>query len=56
MNPRVQVVILSSYPDLQMRQRALEAGAAAFLQKDPATDDIVNAVRKAANGLNRKNQ
>lgn len=56
MNPHIQVVILSNYPDPQMKRQALEAGAAAFLQKDPAADDIVNAVRKAANRLNEKNQ
>jgi len=49
-NPRVNVLILSMHNDETYLLRALEAGARGFLLKDTAEEDLVRAVRVAAQG------
>ena len=49
-NPRTSVLILSMHNDETYLLRALEAGARGFLLKDTAEEDLVRAVRVAAQG------
>jgi two-component system invasion response regulator UvrY len=44
------VVMLSMYPEDRFALRALKAGAAAYVNKASAADELVEAVRKAAKG------
>jgi DNA-binding NarL/FixJ family response regulator len=48
--PATHVVILSAYCDREIVQLALEAGATAYVTKDSPPDEIVRAVRRAADG------
>src|SRR3954469_12407606 len=41
--PKIPVLILSVHPEEQYAIRALKAGAAGYLNKDMATDELVNA-------------
>ncbi len=49
-HPSVRVVILSAYDDDDFVRAALEAGATGYLLKTMARDDLVAAVRAAAQG------
>lgn len=49
-NPRINVLVLSMHNDETYLLRALEAGARGFLLKDTAEEDLVRAVRVAAQG------
>jgi DNA-binding NarL/FixJ family response regulator len=49
-NPRTNVLVLSMHNDETYLLRALEAGARGFLLKDTAEEDLVRAVRVAAQG------
>src|SRR5437667_5826620 len=48
--PGVQVVMLTTFGEDAYVARALRAGAAGFLLKDIAPDDLIAAVRAAAGG------
>jgi len=48
--PRVQVLALSSFPEVRLVQEALLAGAIGFLLKDIAVDELAEAIRQAAQG------
>jgi two-component system nitrate/nitrite response regulator NarL len=48
--PGTRVVILSAYADEEIVQLALAAGAAAYVSKDSAPEEIVRAVFRAADG------
>jgi two-component system, NarL family, invasion response regulator UvrY len=48
--PRLPVLILSMYPEDQYAVRALRAGAAGYLNKDSAPEELVAAARKVVNG------
>jgi len=48
--PRVPVLILSMYPEEQYAIRALKAGAAGYLNKQSAPDQLVTALRQVAGG------
>jgi DNA-binding NarL/FixJ family response regulator len=48
--PETQVVILSMYATAEHIFRAFQAGALAFLLKDSAGDDVIEAIRSAAAG------
>lgn len=48
--PKLAVLVLSMYPEDQYAVRALKAGAAGYLTKESASDQLVEAVRKAASG------
>jgi DNA-binding NarL/FixJ family response regulator len=49
-HPRLAVIILSAYPEEQYGLRALKAGAAGYVSKDHVPAELVNAVRKVAEG------
>jgi two-component system invasion response regulator UvrY len=49
-NPRLPVLILSMYPEDQYAIRVLRAGAAGYLSKEGAPDELVGAIRKVARG------
>ncbi len=46
----LHVLILSMYPEKQYAVRALKAGAAGYLTKESAPDELVTAIRKVAQG------
>lgn len=50
LQPAVQVLVLSMYPEKQYARRALSAGAAGYLTKESAPDELVTAIRKVAGG------
>jgi DNA-binding NarL/FixJ family response regulator len=50
LKPDLRVLILSMYPERQYAVRALKAGAAGYLTKESAPDELVTAIRKVAQG------
>jgi two-component system, NarL family, invasion response regulator UvrY len=48
--PTLPVLILSVYPEEQFAVRALKAGAAGFMSKDTAPEELVKAIRKVLSG------
>jgi two-component system, NarL family, invasion response regulator UvrY len=48
--PRLPVLILSMYPEDQYAVRALKAGAAGYLTKQSAPEQLVHAIRQVASG------
>lgn len=48
--PSLQVLMLSMYPEEQYAIRALRAGAAGYMTKESALDELVKAVRKVSAG------
>jgi two-component system invasion response regulator UvrY len=48
--PDLPVLILSMYPEKQYALRALRGGAAGYLTKDSAPDELVDAIRRVAGG------
>ncbi|MCI0663138.1 MAG: response regulator transcription factor [Acidobacteria bacterium] len=48
--PALPVLILSVYPEEQFAVRTLKAGAAGFMSKDTAPDELVKAIRKVLSG------
>ena len=48
--PRLPVLILSIHPEDQYAVRALKAGAAGYLTKESAPDDLLNAIKKVFKG------
>jgi two-component system invasion response regulator UvrY len=48
--PDLPVLILSIYPEEQYAVRALKAGAAGYITKESAPEELVGAIRKAAAG------
>ncbi|NOT61835.1 MAG: response regulator transcription factor [Acidobacteria bacterium] len=48
--PKLPVLILSVYPEDQYAVRAIKAGAAGYLNKDSAPDELVKAIRKVLRG------
>ena len=49
-NPKLPVLILSIHPEDQYGVRVLKAGAAGYLTKDSAPDELVLAIRKVHRG------
>ncbi|HLP16160.1 MAG TPA: response regulator transcription factor [Bacteroidota bacterium] len=49
-HPSVHVMMLSTYPEKQYALRALKAGASGYLTKDSATEELIVAIRRAAQG------
>lgn len=49
-NPRVSVLILSMYAEEQYAVRALRAGAAGYITKESAPDELIQALRKVSQG------
>ena len=50
LRPRLRILILSMYPERQFAVRALKAGAAGYLTKESAPDELIAAVRRVAQG------
>jgi DNA-binding NarL/FixJ family response regulator len=48
--PQLPVLILSIHPEDQYAIRVLKAGAAGYLNKDLAPDELINAVRRVLGG------
>ena len=48
--PQVPVLILSTYPDRQYAVRCLKLGAAGYLNKSADSEQLVEAIRRAAGG------
>lgn len=48
--PKLPVLILSSYPEDQYAVRLIKAGAAGYLNKKCAPDEVVDVVRSVVNG------
>ena len=48
--PKLAFLILSMHPEDRYAIRALRAGAAGYLTKDTAADELVNAVKTILNG------
>jgi len=51
-SPRTRVVVLTMQEDPEFARRALRAGAVAYVLKEAADDELVEAVRRAAAGQN----
>jgi DNA-binding NarL/FixJ family response regulator len=49
-NPNVPVLILSMHPEDQFAVRLLKAGAAGYLTKESAGDELVGAIKKVVGG------
>jgi two-component system, NarL family, invasion response regulator UvrY len=50
LHPKLPVLIMSIYPEEQYARRLLKAGAAGYLSKDAATEDLAKAVRQVMQG------
>jgi two-component system, NarL family, invasion response regulator UvrY len=48
--PRVQVLMLTMYPESQYALRAMRAGAAGYLTKDSVPDRLIDAIKRIADG------
>ncbi|MDA8139648.1 MAG: response regulator transcription factor [Desulfobacteraceae bacterium] len=48
--PKLPVIILTIHPEAQYALRLLKAGAAGYLTKESAPDELINAIRKVYNG------
>jgi DNA-binding NarL/FixJ family response regulator len=48
--PRLQVLILSMFPEDQYAMRALKAGAAGYVSKEAAPENLVDAIRLVSRG------
>jgi DNA-binding NarL/FixJ family response regulator len=48
--PSVRVIVLSGYSDDQHVQQALDAGAAGYVMKEAASQELVQAIRDAGSG------
>lgn len=49
--PEIQVLILTSFKEDELVQKALEAGAIGYLLKNISSDELANAIRSAHVGL-----
>jgi len=50
LSPTVQVLMLSMYPEDRFAIRALKAGAAGYLTKGTAADELIAAIKKVSGG------
>jgi len=50
LHPKLPTLILSQYPEEQIAVRAIRAGAAGYLNKESAPDQLVDAVRRIHQG------
>ena len=48
--PKLPVLVLSIYPEEQYAVRALKAGAAGYLTKESAPEELIAAIRKVSQG------
>jgi DNA-binding NarL/FixJ family response regulator len=50
LNPRIQILVLSMHSEEQFATRVFRAGAAGYLPKESAPDELVKAIRKVHSG------
>ncbi len=50
LNPHLQVLILSMYPEDQYAARAIKGGASGYLTKNKASAELIEALRRIASG------
>lgn len=50
LHPKLSVLMLSMYPEEQYAVRALRSGAAGYLTKESAPDELITAIRKVFSG------
>jgi Response regulator containing a CheY-like receiver domain and an HTH DNA-binding domain len=50
LRPKLPTLVLSAYPEDQLALRMLKAGAAGYLSKDSAPNELVQAIRKIMGG------
>ena len=50
MKPRLNILILSMYPEDQYASRAIKAGASGYLTKNKASVELIEAIRRVASG------
>ena len=50
LDPHIPVLILSIYPEEQYALRVLKAGAAGYITKDSASEELISAVEKISKG------
>lgn len=50
LKPRLQILMLSIYPEKQYAIRAIKAGAAGYLTKESTPEELVEAIRQASQG------
>ncbi len=48
--PKLNVLMLSMYPEEQYAVRALRSGASGYLTKESAPDELIDAIRKVSSG------
>jgi DNA-binding NarL/FixJ family response regulator len=48
--PQIAIIVLTLYDSAEMRARALDAGAAAFVSKFTPTDELLITIRQIAGG------
>jgi two-component system invasion response regulator UvrY len=48
--PKIPVLVLSVYPEDQFGLRVIKSGAAGYMNKEAACDQLVNAIRKVCSG------
>lgn len=49
-NPNLRILVLSMYPEERYAVRVLKSGAAGYLTKDKASDELIKAIRKISDG------
>jgi DNA-binding NarL/FixJ family response regulator len=49
-NPKLPVLVLSVYPEDQFGPRVLKSGAAGYMNKESACDQLITAIRKVCTG------
>lgn len=49
-NPKLPVLVLSIYPEDQFGPRVLKSGAAGYMNKETACEQLVSAIRKVCSG------
>jgi two-component system invasion response regulator UvrY len=49
-NPNLRILVLSMYPEERYAIRVLKSGAAGYLTKDEASDELIKAIRKISDG------
>jgi DNA-binding NarL/FixJ family response regulator len=50
LNPNLNILVLSTYPEELFASRSLKAGASGYLTKNSAPEELVNAIRKVSAG------
>jgi DNA-binding NarL/FixJ family response regulator len=55
-HPKLPVLILSVYPPDQFKARAMALGAAGYVTKDRAPDELANEVRRAVRNMDQARQ